>query len=141
MEFAEHREPSVPQQIVSVLEDAADGKASLTEAEALLEGWSELRLKEHVADAWDKTVQWSDERYLAAALAVRLGVENAPDYAREALLTTRLGAIDTPVESAEFAAMLALCDAETVQAVRQRVEAAEFPEKDALLAALDAAQK
>lgn len=70
-------------------------------------------------------------------MAVRLGLETAPDYAREALLTTRLGAIDTPAESAEFAAMLALCDAETVQAVRERVEAVEFPEKKAVLAAFE----
>jgi len=136
-EIAEHRGPSMPQQIVSVLDDAAEGKASLTDAEALLKGWSVLRQKEHVASAWDKTAKWSDERYLAAALAVRLGLETAPDYAREALLTTRLGAIDTPAESAEFAALLALCDAETVQAVRERVEAAEFPEKPAVLAAFE----
>lgn len=136
-EIAEHRGPSVPQQIVSVLEDTAEGKASLEDAEALLEGWSDLRQKDHVASAWEKTAKWSDERYLAAALAVRLGLETAPDYAREALLTTRLGAIDTPAESAEFAALLALCDAETVQAVRERVEAAEFPEKAAVLAAFE----
>ncbi len=136
-EIAEHRGPSVPQQIVSVLEDVAEGKASLEDAEALLESWSELRQKEHVASAWDRTAKWSDERYLAAALAVRLGLETAPDYASEALLTTRLGAIDTSAESAEFAALLALCDAETVQAVRERVEAAEFPEKPAVLAAFE----
>ena len=136
-EIAEHRGPSVPQQIVSVLEDAAEGKASLEEAEALLEGWSVLRQKDHVASARDRTAKWSDERYLAAALAVRLGLETAPDYAREALLTTRLGAIDTPAESAEFAALLALCDGETVQAVRERVDAVEFPEKPAVLAAFE----
>ena len=136
-EIADNREPSVSAQIVSVLEDAADGKAGLEDAEALLEGWSDLRQKEHLASAWDKTTKWSDERYLAAALAVRLGLETAPDYAREALLTTRLGAIDTPAESAEFVAMLALCDAETVQSVRARVEAAEFPEKPAVLAAFE----
>ena len=136
-EIMEHRGPSVPQQIVSVLEDAAEGKASLTDAEALLEGWSVLRQKEHVASAWDRTAKWSDERYLAAALVVRLGLESAPDYAREALLTTRLGSIDTQAESAEFAAMLALCDAETVRAVRERVDAVEFPEKTAVLAAFE----
>ena len=136
-EIADNREPSVSAQIVSVLEDAADGKASLAEAGQLLEGSSELQWIGRVDQVWDKTAKWSDERYLAAAFAVRLNHPNAPDYAREALLTTRLGAIDTPAESAEFAAMLALCDAETVQSVRARVEAAEFPEKAAVLAALE----
>lgn len=136
-EIADSRPPSVPQQIVSVLEDAADGKASLAEAGQLLEGSSELQWIGRVDQVWDKTAKWSDERYLAAAFAVRLNHPNAPDYAREALLTTRLGAIDTPVESAEFAALLALCDADTVQSVRARVEAAEFPEKTAVLAAFE----
>lgn len=136
-EISDNREPFVPQQIVSVLEDAADGKASLAEAGQLLEGSSELQWIGRVDQVWDKTAKWSDERYLAAAFAVRLNHPNAPDYAREALLTTRLGAIDTPVESAEFAALLALCDADTVQSVRARVEAAEFPEKTAVLAAFE----
>lgn len=136
-EIADNREPSVSSQIVSVLEDAADGKAGLEDALLLFEPLEYGQSKECLQAAWDKTAQWSDERYLAAALAVRLGLETAPDYAREALLTTRLGAIDTPAESAEFAAMLALCDAETVQSVRARVEAVEFPEKPAVLAALE----
>ena len=136
-EIADNREPSVSSQIVSVLEDAADGKAGLEDVLLLFEPLEYGQAEECLQAAWDKTAQWSDERYLAAALAVRLGLETAPDYAREALLTTRLGAIDTPAESAEFAAMLALCDAETVQSVRARVEAVEFPEKPAVLAALE----
>ena len=136
-EIADNRPPSVPAQIVSVLEDVAEGRADLSEAGRLLEGSGELQRIARVDEVWDKTAQWSDERYLAAALAVRLGLETAPDYAREALLTTRLGAIDTPAESAEFAALLALCDADTVQAVHERVEAAEFPEKAAVLAAFE----
>ena len=136
-EISDNREPFVPQQIVSVLEGAADGKASMDDALLLFEPLEYGQAKECLQAAWDKTTAWSDERYLAAALAVRLGLETAPDYAREALLTTRLGAIDTPAESAEFVAMLALCDAETVQSVRARVEAAEFPEKPAVLAAFE----
>lgn len=137
LDLRDHRGPTVPQQVVSVLEDAADGQADMDAALQLFEPLEYGQAKEVLQAAWDKTPAWSDERYLAAALAARLGLENAADYAREVLLTTRLGAIDTPVESTEFSALLSLCDTETVQSVRARVEAAEFPEKAALLAQLD----
>ena len=132
MEWTRHQPPSVPRQIVFVLEDAAEGRASLADAQSLLEGWSDLRQWEHIAEAWKKTTKWSDERYLAAALAVRQNHPNAAEYAREALLTTRLGSLDTPEEAAQFAALLALCDADTAEDVRARVEAVEFPAKAAL---------
>lgn len=136
LEWTRHQPPSVPRQIVSVLEDAAEGRASLADAQSLLEGWSDLRQQEHISNAWDKTLKWSDERYLAAALAVRQNHPNAAEYAREALLTTRLGSLDTPEEAAQFAALLALCDADTAEAVRTRAATVEFPEKAKLTDAL-----
>ena len=137
LEIAEQRPPAMPERMVASLEAVADGLGSMEDAESLLENYGNPGNVQHISQAWDKTVKWSDERYLAAAWAVRHNHPNAAEYAREALLTTRLGAIDTPAEAAEFAAMLALCDAETVQSVRERVEAAEFPEKAAVLAVFE----
>ena len=136
----QQREPDLPCQVIRVIEQVAEGDADMTEAVALFDDVMEHgEAVEIVRRVWDDAAKWSDERYLTAALAVRLNLADAPEYAREALLHTRLTAIDTPAEAAEFAALLTLCDEETLWAVQTRLDAVDFPQKSVLQAALNAA--
>ncbi len=123
-------------QVTDVLVDAAKGEATLDDALALIEPLDAQTADEVIRKAYKNTWNNSDERYLAAALAVRVGHEKAAEYAKAAVTDTSYAELDTPVESAEFATLLALCDGETHLAALKTLASTGSPEWDALLTAL-----
>lgn len=100
-------------QVTDVLVDVAKGEAEMDDALALIAPLGAEEADQVVRKAYKNTWNNSDERYLAAALAVRMGHERAAEYAKAAVADTNYADLNTSAESAEFAALLALCDEET----------------------------
>jgi len=125
-------------QVSDVLVDAAKGEATLEDALALMEPLDADTADEVIRKAYKNTWNNSDERYLAAALAARMGYEKAAEYAKAAVTDTNYADLNTPVESAEFAALLALCDGETHRIALKTLASTGSREWEALLTALGA---
>lgn len=125
-------------QVSDVLVDAAKSEATLEDALALIEPLDADTADAVIRKAYRNTWNNSDERYLAAALAVRMGHEQAAEYARAAVTDTRYAELDTPAEAAEYPALLALCSGDIHAAALKTLSNTGSREWEALLSALGA---
>lgn len=124
--------------VTDVLVDVAKGEADMDDVLALIAPLDADNADQVIRKAYKNTWNNSDERYLAAALAVRMGHEKAAEYAKAAVTDTSYADLNTPAESAEFPALVALCDGETHHIALRTLATTGSREWEALLTALGA---